>query len=71
MAGSIFFDYSNILQDGRAISAFPYFSDLIGGIVGGVLDHGECFLPTLDESISQHLLLEDIFETLAQRPNIT
>jgi hypothetical protein len=65
------FDYSAISLDGKVLSNFPYFSDLIGDIVGDILDKGECQLPCLEESISQHLLIEDVLETLDHRPNIT
>jgi hypothetical protein len=65
------FDYSTISLDGKAVSNFPYFSSLIGDIVGDILHAGECQLPSLEESVSQHLLIEDILETLDHRPNIT
>lgn len=65
------FDYSNIKEDGKVISHFPYFSELIGGIVGDIMDTGNCHLPLLEESISQHLLIEDILEKLDHRPRIT
>jgi hypothetical protein len=65
------FDYSAISLDGKVLSNFPYFSDLIGDIVGSILRTGECQLPCLEESISQHLLIEDVLETLDHRPNIT
>lgn len=65
------FDYSKILEDDRVLSHFPYFSALIGDIVGELLEKGSCNLPRLEESISQHLLIEDILETLDYRPKIT
>ena len=65
------FDYASIKQDDNVLSNFPYFSDLIGDIVGEIVDKGSCNLPLLEESISQHLLIEDILETLDARPNIT
>jgi hypothetical protein len=65
------FDYKHIRQGEEVLSNFPYFSELIGDIVAEILAHGSCNLPRLEESISQHLLMEDIFETLDHRPNIT
>lgn len=65
------FDYSKIMKDEKVLSHFPYFSELIGDIVSDILDNGSCHLPLLDESISQHLLIEDILETLDYRPKIT
>jgi len=65
------FDYSKIMEDEKVLSQFPYFSELIGGIVGDILDTGSSHLPLLEESISQHLLIEDILEKLDHRPMIT
>ena len=65
------FDYSTISLEGKVLSNFPYFSDLIGDITGDILRTGECHLPRLEESISQHLLIEDVLDTLDHRPNIT
>lgn len=65
------FDYSKIIDGEEVLSHFPYFSELIGGIVGEILEHGSCHLPLLEESISQHLLIEDILDTLDQRPKVT
>ena len=65
------FDFSQITQDGKVLSQFPYFSDLIGGIAGEIVDTGSCHLPLIEESISQHLLIEDILASQNQRPNIT
>lgn len=65
------FDYTRVSQDEKVLSHFPYFSDLIGDIIADIIDKGSCHLPLLEESISQHLLIEDILETLNQRPNIT
>ncbi len=65
------FDYASIKQGDTVLSKFPYMSELIGGIVGEILDTGSCCLPSLEESISQHLLMEEILETLDHRPNIT
>ena len=65
------FDYSKIMEDEKVLSHFPYFSELIGDIVGEIMDKGSCYLPLLEESISQHLLIEEILETLDHRPNIT
>ena len=53
------------------VGHFPYLSEVIGDIVGEILDKGESHLPLLEESISQHLLIEDILEKLDHRPNIT
>ncbi len=66
-----YFDFTQITQDERVLSRFPYFSDLIGDIAGEIMDKGRCHLPLLEESISQHLLIEDILEKLEYRPNIT
>ena len=65
------FDYSKIMDGEDVLSHFPYFSDLIGGIVGDIMDHGNCHLPLLEESIFQHLLIEDILDTLDHRPKVT
>jgi len=66
-----FFDYTAIKKDEMTLSRFPYFSDLIGDIVGEIFDKGTCSLPLLEESIGQHLLVEDILEKLPRRPRIT
>lgn len=65
------FDYKTITCHGAVISRFPYFSDQVGGIVEELLASGSCCLPILEESISQHLLIEDIFDNLGRRPHIT
>ena len=65
------FDYSKIMKDEVVLSHFPYFSSLIGDIVGEIMDKGSCYLPLLEDSISQHLLIEDILETQNQRPKVT
>ena len=65
------FDYSKITEGEDVLSHFPYFSEVIGGIVGEILAHGSCHLPLLEESISQHLLIEDILDTLDHRPKVT
>ena len=65
------FDFQNIIEDEKVLAHFPYFSEIIGDIVGDIMDKGSCHLPLLDESISQHLLIEDILETLDHRPKIT
>ncbi|MDB4409454.1 hypothetical protein N9235_01380 [Gammaproteobacteria bacterium] len=65
------FDYSKIIEDEKVLSYFPYFSELIGDIVGNILDTGSCHLPLLEESVSQHLLIEDILEKLDHRPKVT
>ena len=70
--GQVFlFDYKHIKKEDKVLSPFPYFSDLIGDIVGDIIDTGGCHLPQLEESVSQHLLIEDILETLDHRPKIT
>jgi len=65
------FDYTAIKKDETVLSQFPYFSDQIGDIVLEIFAKGSCSLPLLEESISQHLLVEDILETLDRRPKIT
>lgn len=65
------FDFKRITQGKKVFSQFPYFSDLIGDITGEIIGNGSCHLPLLEESISQHLLIEDILETLDHRPKIT
>ena len=65
------FDYGKIMEGEKVLSHFPYFSELIGGIVGEILAYGSCHLPLLEESISQHLLIEDILDTLEHRPKVT
>ena len=65
------FDFTQIKKDGKVLSKFPYFSERIGEIVGDIMNTGSCHLPLLEESISQHLLIEDIFDELDYRPNIT
>ena len=65
------FNFTRITQDEKALSQFPYFSDLIGDITGEIIDKGSCHLPLLEESISQHLLIEEILEGLDHRPKIT
>ena len=65
------FDYVEIREDDKVLSHFPYFSGLIGDIVGDIMNTGSCYLPLLEESISQHLLIEDILEKLDHRPKIT
>lgn len=65
------FDYRAIKKDGKVLSHFPYFSDQIGGIVGELSRTGTCSLPTLEDSIHQHLLIEDILDRLDHRPKIT
>lgn len=66
-----FFNYREIIRDGAVLSRFPYFSAQIGGIVRDIMARGQCALPSLEESISQHLLVEDALATLDQRPRIT
>lgn len=66
-----YFDYKTVSRSGEVIGHFPYFSDQIGGIVEELLKGGKCCLPTLEESVSQHLLVEDIFDLHSRRPKIT
>ena len=68
---SYVFDFSKIMYGEIVLSHFPYFSDLIGGIVYEIMEKGSCHLPLLEESISQHLLIEDILDTLDHRPKVT
>jgi hypothetical protein len=68
---SYVFDFSKIMYGEIVLSHFPYFSDLIGGIVSEIMEKGSCHLPLLEESISQHLLIEDILDTLDHRPKVT
>lgn len=70
-AAEYFFDYKSVKKGGGTLSQFPYFSELIGGIVVDLFETGSCSLPALEESIRQHLLIEDILETLDHRPNVT
>ncbi|MGB5324273.1 MAG: hypothetical protein WBN40_02460, partial [Pseudomonadales bacterium] len=65
------FDFTKITLNRKVISHFPYLSDLIGEVVGEILQNGRSHLPSLEESISQHLLIEDMLEKLDRRPNIT
>ncbi len=65
------FNYSEIICDGVVLSRFPYFSEQIGGIVADIMSSGRCTLPVLEESISQHLLIEDVLATLDRRPRVT
>ena len=65
------FDYFAIKKDDMVLSHFPYFSELIGNIVDAILETGSCYLPLLEDSISQHLLIEDILEKSDHRPKIT
>ena len=65
------FDYVEIRENEKVLGDLPYFSSLIGDIVGDIMDKGSCYLPLLEESVSQHLLIEDILEKLDHRPKIT
>ena len=65
------FDFKQVTQGEKIVGHFPYFSELIGDIAGEIIAKGESHLPLLEESISQHLLIEDILEKLDHRPNIT
>jgi len=49
------FDYRQIIKDGVVVSRFPYFSSQNGGIVSDILRSGPCVLPSLAESVSEHL----------------
>lgn len=65
------FDYKSIKKDSEILSHFPFFSERIGHIIGQIAEEGACPLPLLEESIAQHLLVEEILETLDRRPRIT
>ncbi|MFU8832070.1 MAG: hypothetical protein ACNA7J_07935 [Wenzhouxiangella sp.] len=65
------FDYKAISKEGKVLSHFPYFSALIGDIVGEIAEQGTCSLPRLEASVDQHLLIEEILGKLDRRPNIT
>jgi hypothetical protein len=65
------FDFKQIKLDGRVVGELPYLSEVIGKIAGDILEEGLCHLPLLEESIAQHLLIEDILEKLDHRPRIT
>lgn len=65
------FDYSHITLNGQTLSKFPYFSEIFGDIAADIIETGDCHLPRLEDSVSQHLLIEEIFEALERRPNIT
>jgi hypothetical protein len=65
------FDYKSVWKDNEVLSHFPFFSDRIGDIIGNIAEKGTCSLPLLEESVGQHLLVEDILETLDRRPKIT
>lgn len=70
--GKVFdFDYTHISSNGEVLSRFPYFSEIFGDIAATIVDSGTCHLPRLEDSVEQHLLLEEIFETLERRPTIT
>jgi hypothetical protein len=65
------FDFKQVKQREKIVGHFPYLSEVIGDITGEILEKGRCHLPLLEESISQHLLIEDILDTLDHRPTIT
>lgn len=65
------FDYKTVSRKGNVVGHFPYFSEQIGGIVQELLKSGTCCLPTIEESVSQHLLVEDILDLQTHRPKIT
>ena len=70
--GSVYvFDFSQLKQNEKVLTHFPYFSGLSGDIAGEIIDKGRTHLPYLEESISQHLLIEDIFDASERRPNVT
>jgi hypothetical protein len=65
------FDFKQVTDGEEIVSHFPYLSEVIGDITRDILGKGSCQLPLLEESISQHLLIEDVLEKLEYRPNIT
>jgi len=65
------FDFARISRGDEVLSQFPYLSDIVGDITGSIIGTGGSHLPSLEESISQHLLVEDILAALSSRPNIT
>jgi len=65
------FDFKQVRQGEKIVGHFPYFSEVIGDITEEIFDKGRCHLPLLEDSISQHLLIEDILDTLDHRPTIT
>lgn len=65
------FDYASVRDGEQVLSRFPYFSDQIGGIVRDILDNGRGNLPSLETSVAQHLLVEDILDQLDHRALIT
>ena len=65
------FDFKQITHGDKIVGQFPYLSEVIGGITGDILQYGSCHLPTLEESVAQHLLIEDILDGLDRRPKIT
>jgi hypothetical protein len=65
------FDFKQVRKGDEVVGHFPYLSEVIGDITGEILEKGRCHLPLIEESISQHLLVEDILDELDHRPNIT
>lgn len=65
------FDFKKIMRGEEVVGHFPYLSEVVGELTGEILDRGSCHLPLLEESIAQHLLIEEILETLDRRPSIT
>jgi len=65
------FNYTHVTQGDVELSRFPYFSEQIGGIVRDIFERGECALPGLDQSVTQHLLVEELLATLDSRPRVT
>lgn len=65
------FDFKHVKKGDTIVGHFPYLSEVIGDITGEILEEGRCHLPLLEESISQHLLVESILEKLDHRPRIT
>lgn len=68
---SYFFDYKSVFKDKVVIGQFPYFSEQVGEIVAELFETNACRLPTLQKSVSQHLLIEDILDMKEPRPKVT
>ena len=65
------FDFKQVKLGEDVVGDFPYLSEVIGDVTADIFDKGRCHLPLLEESITQHLLIEDILEKLDHRPRIT
>ena len=65
------FDFKQVKLGGHVVGNFPYLSEVIGDITGDILEKGSSHLPLLEESITQHMLIEDILAKLDHRPRIT